>query len=259
MSLTFFKNKKPDTRMIEYDQAVIRLGLEKSALEGDVDEKKREFENLKVALDHIRAIFLQRFDKLSEKEKKEVQEKMTVLSGIDERIIGNERMIDHLVEKQREIQEQTAGEEKKLVALSSSLLEAEGRKKVIEGELQKLYEDREVKISGTSLAKLELTAAKEKLDKIRSEVIEAANQRAVIDAAVNKKNQELEELNNIITVLQESNKQGLELVASFDGEKKRLQEKEDFLKRKEADLLIYENRLKKHCTRVGYDVKMVFK
>jgi len=74
-----------------------------------------------------------------------------------------------------------------------------------------------------------------------------------------KKNRELVELNEIISILQASNKQGLDLVGSFEGERKRLQEKEESLRRKEDDLAVYENRVKKFAEKVGYNIKMIFK
>src|SRR3990167_2893174 len=42
MTLIFFKQGKPDTRMIEYEQSIVRLGLEKAKAEGDLDRVKKE-------------------------------------------------------------------------------------------------------------------------------------------------------------------------------------------------------------------------
>ena len=48
MTLVFTKQGKPDTRMIEYDQAVVRLGLEKADMEKQVEIIKREIKNLQI-------------------------------------------------------------------------------------------------------------------------------------------------------------------------------------------------------------------
>src|SRR3990167_3314664 len=49
MTLIFFKQGKPDTRMIEYEQSIVRLGLEKADMEGQVEIIKRQVKSLEIA------------------------------------------------------------------------------------------------------------------------------------------------------------------------------------------------------------------
>ena len=259
MSLTFFKNKKPDTRMIEYDQAVIRLGLERAALENKVETKRRDLKNLNVSCDLVRATFLRNFEKLTEEEKKEVQGKTEILSDFDVQAAEGKKFVDLLLVRQQTIRDEVADEEEKLVILSSSLMETESRKKSVEAELEKLDDIKKIKLDEALTAREQATQARDGLSVANEKLRVAGEEKISLESVAEKTRKELEELNEIISVLQATNKQGLDVVASFEGERKRLQEKEDSLKRKEADLAIYEKRVEKKAKEVGYDVKMVFK
>ena len=81
MGLTFFKNNKPDTRMIEYDQAIIRLGLEKVEIEKEVEWARNDLRQLNISLELIREVFRRNWEKLNENEKKEVGERTKTLDN----------------------------------------------------------------------------------------------------------------------------------------------------------------------------------
>ena len=259
MSLTFFKNKKPDTRMIEYDQAVIRLGLEKAALENEIESKRRDLKNLNVSYDLVRTVFVSNFEKLNEEKKKEIQGKAKVLLDFDTQAAESKNLVDLLLVKQKAIKDEIAGEEEKLIILSSSLSGTENRKKSVEVEIQKLSEERERKSNEATDAREQFIRAKDDLNIMNEKLHAVGKEKISLESTAEKARKELEELNEIISILQATNRQGLDVVASFEGERKRLQEKEDFLKRKEADLAIYEKRVEKKAKEVGLDIKMKFK
>lgn len=245
--------------MVEYDQAIVRLGLEKAKIESDVEAKKRDLKNLNVSCDLVRAGFVCEFEKLTDEKKKEVQEKSAVLSNFDAKIVENKKLVDSLLAEQKAIKDVIAGEEEKIITLSSSLSEAEDRKRAVMLEIEKLSEDRSLKFKQTADAEKQFSQARGELNKINTELRVAGKNKINIESSAEKARKELEELNEIISILQTTNKQGLDLVSSFEGERKRLQEKEELLRRKEDDLLVYENRIKKFAEKVDYNLKMIFK
>jgi len=260
MTLRFFNNQgKPDTRKIEYDQAIVQAGLEKAQLEAEVERKRNELKNLNIACDPVRNVFRQNQEKLEKEQGVAVQNKVDELKAFDDNITAKRSELALLETKRNVLEKHIEEKNQDLSSLSVAVSEANDKKLKVESEVSAAEEERSNRRRRIADMSSEFNAAKDNLEIVREDLVKAGRQKIEIDEAVRKANKDLEELNNIISILQTTNKQGLDIVASFEGERKRLQEKEEFLKRKEADLLIYENRLKKHCIKVGYDVEMIFK
>jgi len=260
MTLRFFNNQgKPDTRKIEYDQAIVQAGLEKAQLEAEVERKRNELKNLNIACDPVRNVFRQNQEKLEKEQGVAVQNKVDELKAFDDNVTAKRSELALLETKRNVLEKHIEEKNQDLSSLSVAVSEANDKKLKVESEVSAAEEERSNRRRRIADMSSEFNAAKDNLEIIREDLVKAGRQKIEIDEAVRKANKDLEELNNIISILQTTNKQGLDIVASFEGERKRLQEKEEFLKRKEADLLIYENRLKKHCIKVGYDVEMIFK
>jgi len=260
MTLRFFNNQgKLDTRKIEYDQAIVQAGLEKAQLEAEVERKRNELKNLNIACDPVRNVFRQNQEKLEKEQGVAVQNKVDELKAFDDNITAKRSELALLETKRNVLEKHIEEKNQDLSSLSVAVSEANDKKLKVESEVSAAEEERSNRRRRIADMNSEFNAAKDNLEIVREDLVKAGRQKIEIDEAVRKANKDLEELNNIISILQTTNKQGLDIVASFEGERKRLQEKEEFLKRKEADLLIYENRLKKHCIKVGYDVEMIFK
>jgi len=260
MTLRFFNNQgKPDTRKIEYDQAIVQAGLEKAQLEAEVERKRNELKNLNIACDPVRNVFRQNQEKLEKEQGVAVQNKVDELKAFDDNVTAKRSELALLETKRNVLEKHIEEKNQDLSSLSVAVSEANDKKLKVESEVSAAEEERSNRRRRIADMNSEFNAAKDNLEIVREDLVKAGRQKIEIDEAVRKANKDLEELNNIISILQTTNKQGLDIVASFEGERKRLQEKEEFLKRKEADLLIYENRLKKHCIKVGYDVEMIFK
>lgn len=255
MTLRFDKNSIMDNRKVEYEQSIVRLGLEKAAFEKEVgkirqeidelcdrrvevkkdtEQRSIEFEAAKKALTDVQAEIAQAVHAGGEKvaalrteeAKKEEStgNKKLELQKLEEYLASLTEQIDTKIKKRAEFEESARQAHDELVRVRSELNTAKRELEEVSGEVKALYQ-----------LKLEVTSKLTTIDAERQEVEE------------------------IVSVLKESNKEGLDLVTSFEGERKRLQEKDDFLRRKEADLAIYENRLKKRMDDAGYDIKMTFK
>lgn len=255
MTLIFDKNGDRDTRLNDYEQAIIAAGLAKAEAERELDRAKQEVLAAQKQRDGVAA---------------EIADKNKDLKVLDARCIGIQREIAMAIRRGSEgsiaLQER----------LEKGAVDIEERK----GELDKLNSylvslDEQIDTKTKKIAELqeaavvarkelegvlhELSQARIEFEELKSDIQSLYKLKVEVTAKMTTVDVERQEIEEIVKMLKESNKEGLDLVASFEGERKRLQEKEEFLKRKEADLLVYENRLKKHCTKVGYDVEMVFK
>lgn len=259
MSLTFFKNNKPDNRMVEYDQAIVRLGLEKAQFESEVKQKKDALKQINTAYDLVRSVFLRNYEKLTEEEKKEVGEKTSILFDYNKRIAEEKKKLGGLVLKQKNVVDSIKDKEKERELLLKSI-EAHGdlNCELVKSSELLAEEKRQKERERDTISVLLQNVVKEK-NKAVSDIYELDVRKSESERALEKANKNLSELNEIISILQASNKQGLDIVASFEGERKRLQDKEELLRCKESDLLVYENRVKKAAEKIGYNIKMIFK
>ena len=259
MTLQFFNNQgKPDTRKIEFERSVVQLGLEKAKIESEIEAKKRDLKNLNVSCDLVRVGFVREFEKLTDEKKKEVQEKSAALLNFDTKIVEDEKRIDSLLTEQKAVKDAIAGEEERLIVLSSLFSEAENKRRTVMVEIEKLREDRNLKLSQSEKAKKQFLQARDELDKINTELSAAGRNKINIESSAEKARKELEELNEIISVLQATNKQGLDVIASLEAERARLKGREEALDHKEADLLVYEKRPAKRAQDQRIDLKMIF-
>jgi chromosome segregation ATPase len=259
MTLTFFKNNKPDTRMIEYDQAVVRLGLEKAELEAEVEKKRREIKQMNVSLSLVRTAFLAEQKNLTEQQRKEVNERSSVLENYEKRVVEEKQKLDGVVAKTQEILSQLKEKEKEIVVLEDKIQQNNKEKEEAEESIITLQKEKKEAEQQKSIAVAEQNQAQNNLRKVSEEVKKLGTRNVEIKDELEKKNRELVELNEIISILQASNKQGLDITSSFEGERKRLQEKNEFLVRKEKDLLKYEQRVEKRAKELGVDIKMKFR
>ena len=259
MTLVFTRQGKPDMRMIEYDQAVVRLGLEKADVEKEIDRKNRELKQLGIAHELIRYAIKNDYSKLTKEKQKEIDQQVGVLSMYDIKFFEAKKSLDGLAVQRKNLENQLETDSQKLVSIKSELEIIGNKKKSISEELERLDETRITKVGAVEAVVNSLRKYEKDKESIASEVYELAVRKKDINGELETKHTELKELNEIISVLQTSNKDGLNLVSSFEGERKRLKEKEEFLIRKEDDLAVYERRLKKYCEKAGYNVEMIFK
>lgn len=259
MSLIFFKNNKPDNRMIEYDQAVVRLGLEKAELEREVEKKRKEVRGISIAIDLVKVAFFKDRKELTDEKMKEIEGQSSTLLDFKERTADEKKKLDDLVLKQKQVLGEIENKEKERdeIGLSIDAYNESNSSLVKSSELLAEEKKQKEREKGIVLSSLH-TVLKDK-NKAASDLQEMNIKKNESEHALEKANKDLAELNEIISILQATNKQGLDLVASFEGERKRLQEKEESLRRKEDDLIIYENRIKKAAEKTGYNVKMIFK
>jgi len=259
MTLLFFKNNKPDTRMIEYDQAIVRLGLEKAKLDGDIERKKNELKQLNIAHELIRSAVKKDRAFMTREEQIEADKQEAILVDYEKRIQELENLLREKNEQEKNARERLALLSKQLSAVEMELRLAEKASESLPEKLAEI-ERRRVEAERETKAVLNfLKQYKEEKEELVSETNEFAMRKKELNDELETKNRELFELNEIISILQATNKQGLDLVSSFEGERKRLQEKDEALIRKEKDLFTYEKRVEKRAQELGVDIKMTFK
>lgn len=230
--------------MVDYDRAVVKLGEEKANLERVVNRIKNEITDLNNARDRASQQMMDR--------RAEVDQLYIKLDELRKEIADAVRVGSEKTSSLREQEEKSQGilgekklELKKLEEYFLSLGEKINDKNK---ELSDLQE--KIKITREELVRVQTELSQAKRD--LKDVLMRIEQLRKIES-------ELSDVEERVTLLKEENKEGLAGLSVLDAERLRLQEKREFLERKEADLNIYENRLKKHCAKVGYDVKMIFK
>ena len=254
MTLRFNKDSIVDTRQVEYEKSIVLLGLAKAKIERSVGEEKQRLSEVEERRGEVQAELGQKILDVAAEENK--------LANIREEISAAIKKSSSDISSLQE-----RGQEKEVML---------GKQKDGLSELQKHFDALGIEIENRNTNIKDLQAkegeVRETLAAVQSELMETAREKkkelaelttiqsaaSNLSASVVQKKEELAELEEIISVLRESNKDGLDLVASFDGERTRLKEKDEFLCRKEADLAIYEKRLKKRMEEVGYNPSMVF-
>ena len=255
MTLIYDKNSKMDNRKVEYEQSIVRLGLEKAATQREADRARQEIKDLGARKIQVMKDIKNLEDDLVA-DRKKLQE---VGLEVFEMIKNAEANVSKIREKEKEVVNSTGNKKfelKKLEEYLASLTE-----QIHERNKKRFDYQRKAKMArdALTLVNSELTAAKQSVEKVSDDVKSVYQIKLKVTNEVIALKTEKEELEDIVSVLKTNNKEGLGLVASFEGERKRLQEKDDFLRRKEADLVIYENRLQKRMQEAGFKTEMVFK
>ena len=206
MGLTFFKNNKPDTRMIEYEQSIIRLGLEKAKAEGDLDRVKKEVAEIAGRY----AIIIKDIDEAQENlEKIKTEISDTINKGLKE--------VGDISKNRQESGEKKSEEKKELESLENYLSSIKGEIEIIEASLKSVSETVEKK--------------RTELSKIKDELSEKELEKKTVEA-------EIVSLLEIKEGSSEKIEEGEKVLAYISL-------KEQFLNRKEADLIKYEKRVEK--------------
>lgn len=260
MTLSFFsKSNKPDNRMAEYGQAVIRLGEERAGLIREIEIKRKELGHLIVSKSLIFDEIRKQRDKLDQTQRGVVDEKSSILFDYEKKIEQEQKKLDDILIRQSSIDKQIEEAKKSLINLGGSVSDLVKQRERLVGELNGLNDSLIVNRQARDQEMSSLRDLEKRKERLISEIQDISSRGMSVDKELSEKRKELEDLNDVVSVLRSSNKEGLDLVASFEGERKRLREKEDFLDRKEADLLVYENRLKKRMREAGIEIDMIFK
>jgi chromosome segregation ATPase len=259
MTLNFFNKNKPDTRLVEYDQSIVRLGLEKAEKDKELEQKKKEVEQINISLGLVRNVFLRNWEKLTDEEKKEIGDKEKVLFDYEKQIKNEENKLKELKLEQIRLGFLLINQDENLDERSIIIEKLLKKQKDIEETIEKYIKDKEIKTKERDFTIGLCRDANKKRQELFLELASMGKTKTEVEDQVKKANQELKELNEIILILQTTNKDGLDVVASFDGERKRLIEKEAFLKRKEEDLILYEKRIEKRAIESGIKLNMNFK
>ena len=258
MTLIPIKNFKPDMRMVEYDQAVIRLGLEKAGLEKEVGWVKNDLRQLNISLGIVKEVFFRNWEKLNEEERKEVGDRTKVLDDYKKLVAFEEKKLGEIIANKQEVIILIQEKEKQKASLDNLIQNRNQKLQEISDGITDLESKRVLSERAKFLAMTQQRSVQEKLKETVDDLREVSGVVIKTREEIEKKNRELAELNEIISILQSANKQGLDMVASFEGERSRLKDKEDFLIRKEKDLVKYEKRVQKSREASGNDIPMVF-
>lgn len=256
MTLRFFNNQgKLDTRQIEYDQAMVRLGLEKATLEREVDRERQKVVEAQKQRDEMLKEIVRLEGVAKEWDLRRVEIQKQIQDSIAGGAIQSATLKKHLEKGDATIKAKKENIDQLNVLLENldkEIAEKLSRIKEIDSEIPKKH--------------AELTGVRSELSQVKREFEEAQSDfkdMALLKVRANKELTdaiiEKNEIEEQVKILQINNRAGLDALTSLEGERRRLKEKEEFLVQKEADLLVYENRLKKYCIKVGYNVEMVFK
>lgn len=222
MSLIFFKNKnnKPDNRMIEYDQAVVRLGLEKAGAQAELERVCVEASEIGAR----KAILL---NEIAEAGKKLSLIRQEVMDAVN----AGRRDIAAVSSAGQEADQAVGVKTKKLVQLEEYLISLQDRVSSTQKNFNTIAE--------------RVNEARKVLDTVNSELNISRGAKRAVEAD--------------IVALQELKSELKESVAASEKAMAYLAEKEQFLNRKEADLIKYEKRVEKMREDAGNKVKMIFK
>lgn len=258
MTLGRFGDIKADEHKAAHEKAIVRLGLEKASLESDVEQKRRELKSIVTSCELTRAELERANENLVEGVRQEVREKTEQLRAFDEKVEREEKEIELLAVKRQQLASDVASGESRLRGIEDEIARAEELKAAAQGDANKLLSLKSAKERDAAVALQETSKARKELEDALTAVSDAQKVKVAIDAEVDASRRALEELNEIISMLQSVNKQGLDLVASFDGERKRLDDKHMMLESVKHDLLIYIKRLQKAREEAGIKTPMVF-
>ena len=213
---------------------------------------------MNIAYDIVRGVFLKNWEKLTDEEKAEVKQKSEILLDYDDQVEKNKKELRKLEEKKKGLDSLIQEKEEAVKIFDQTLSDTRKKILVTENVLQNTEVVREVREEEKRKTTSELIGEQRKLESLRSKVHTVAIENNSLEEEIEKKKKELEELNEIVSILKSTNQNGLDIVASFEGERNRLLGKEATLLRKERDLGIYERRLKQQYKTIGKDMTMVF-
>lgn len=248
-------NNKIDTREIEYNQSIVELGLEKANLEREIGEARGVIGDLGKVRADINLDLGAKKEELAGYDTKlnEVREKIAdALKNQNKDVVAlkeEEKLVEKLIGQKKEEIEQL---NQHITSLNTDI----ETKNIKLSELQqKLVELREE----LSRVSIELSEELRKLENAQSDTQAAHRSKAEALRILEAANRELDEVNAMIESLKRNNRGGLDALASLAAERARLIGREEAIIRKEADLLVYENRLAKRAKDLGVDLKMTFK
>lgn len=220
MTLKFFKNNKSDNRMIEYDRSIVRLGLEKSAAQA-------ELERLLLEVDVTSSRYAALLNEITVAEKR--------LGIIQQEVIEAVRVsiekVAGLSRAQNKSGQALNDKTKELKQLKDYLTSLQA-KIVIESDTLNVVNQRVQDMRDL------LKAEKQELNKL------------IIDKQSIEKD---------IISLQEVKQELRGVIAASEERVSYLSEKEQFLNRKETDLIKYEKRVEKLREDTGNKNRMIFK
>jgi len=218
--ILFNNNKQPDTRMAEYDQAIVRLGLEKANLEKLVDSERKELAEVGSLKAEV-----ERGIKTKKKElaviENDIAEAVT-RGHKTTKSIGDKIQDSDLKSKKKKTE--LAGLEKYLKGCEETIAEKTDTIKLLEGKINEL---RSVILAG------------------KEELLETNKTMVQMQEVISKLSLQEKELRQNVSVMEDF--------------AKALQDKEQFLNRKEYDLGQYEKRVEKSRQETGNNNKMIFK
>jgi len=257
MGLIFFGKTKPDNRMVEYDQAVVRLGLEKAQLESDVEATVRQIRNLGITRDFILSAILRERKNLSKEKQDEIDGQLSVFFDYEAKIAEAKKNLEKLLHDQKMIAGSIEEKQKFLVSAQGELENLENKKNDMGKSIVALEETRRENVRNNASIRATLADSEKVRDGIAFEVRDLGVAKQSVQGELTSKYKELEELNEIISILRTSNKEGLDIVASFDGERKRLKDKEEKLEATRHDLIVYAKRLQGERKKAGIATPMI--
>lgn len=255
MTLRFFTQfGKPDTRKIEYEQGIVRLGLEKTEVEREVERARVELASIEKQRDETLADVreLEKIAKSYDDRRVEIQKEISLAL----KNAGEESFA--MKEKLNRSESKIDDKKSKLEELNAHLLDLDTemenkRQKLV--SLQKKATDARAELapllSKLSAVKLEIANAEEDVQKVYR-----LKKDAVEKTEIARK--ELVEIEAQIATLKKDNHGGLDAIASLEAERTRIKAREKGLDDKAADLKVYENRLIKEAKKLGVDLKMSF-
>lgn len=220
MSLTFFKNNKPDNRMIEYNQSVVRLGLEKAKAQVKLESARAEA----AEIGERKATIL-----------KEIVESEKRLSLIRQEVIdavnAGKKDIAAVSSARQEADQATGEKTRKMVQLEEYLVSLQDKISATQKNFNTIAE--------------RVNEVRKALDTVNGELNISRGLKQTVEAD--------------IVALQELRSELKEAIAASEKMMTYLAEKEQFLNRKEADLIKYEKRVEKMREDAGNKYKMIFK
>jgi len=257
MTLKRFGGIKADEHKAAHERAIVRLGLEKAALESGVEKKRRELLSIAASCELTRTELERGNEKLVEGVRRDLQDKAGQMCAFEEKIDAAIKELKFLGIKRDDLLVSIRGREARLLDIEGEIKRAESLKEAAEADANKLLDLRSKKEQDAIVAVQETSEARKELRVAMEELQHVGQIKISLEAEIEARTRHLNEINEIIAVQQNANKQGLDLVASFEGERKRLADKEEMLEKTKDDLVIYAKRLQKNREEAGIKSPMV--
>ncbi len=253
MSLIYGNKNKLDNRTIEYGQSVVRLGLEKSKAQNDTVDLRREINNLKIRRDLLVQDIKDNENKLLVEEEKLDHIRQDVIVAVENSAAELNKIQSGEKEKEGKIQDKEIG----LKKLENYLLSLTNQLKDSNAKCLRYQQRNRAALKILMITREKLNSTKRELEKISDSLKSIYKLRVELTGEVTALDIERIELEDIIKNLKINNKEGLELVASFEGERKRLVEKEKILDQTRYDLLKYIKRFQIEREKAGIKTVML--